>query len=81
MGQPMIDGALAAVDRLQPILDGEHFRRGQHIKCQRLGLGGLEPVQGGRDGLSIRNSTRTHTSNTSSNHRQIPNEYPQVKLK
>ena len=56
VGQPVIDGALAAVDRLQPVLDGEHFGRGQRVKGQRrdLGLGGVEPVQDGRDGLPIR---------------------------
>ena len=70
MGQPMIDGDLAAIDRLQSIFDGRHFRSGQRIKRQRcdLCLGGVEPVEGGRDGLPIRYRTRTHSSNTSSNH-------------
>ncbi len=83
VGQPVIDGGLAAVNGLQPVLDGEHFGSGQGVERQRreLGLGGLEPVEGGRDGLSIRYRTRTHTSNTSSNHRQIPNDYPQAKPK
>jgi hypothetical protein len=47
LGQPVIDCGLAAVNRLQPVLDGEHFRSGQHIKRQGgdLGLGGFEPVE------------------------------------
>jgi hypothetical protein len=70
MDQPVIDGGLAAIHRLQPVLDGQRFRAGQHVKRQRrdLGLGGLEPVEDGRDGL--RWHTRIHTSNTSSGHRQ-----------
>jgi len=71
MGQPVIDGGLPARDGFQPVLDGEHFRRGQRVKRQRrdLCLGGLEAVEDGRDGLPIRHRTRTHTSNTSANHR------------
>ena len=56
MGQPVIDGGLPARDGFQPVLDGEHFRRGQRVKRQRrdLCLGGLEAVEDGRDGLPIR---------------------------
>jgi hypothetical protein len=70
VGQPVIDGGLPTTHRLQPVLDGEHFGRGQRIKGQRrdLGLGGLEPVEDGRDGLPIRYRTRSHTSDTGSNH-------------
>ena len=73
MGQPVIDSALAALDLRQPILDRQRFGRGQRIKGQRgeLGLGGVEPVEGGGDGLPIRYRTRTHTSNTSSMYRQF----------
>jgi 4-hydroxy-tetrahydrodipicolinate reductase len=73
LGQPVIHGGLAAINGLQPILDGEHFGSGKRIEGQggELGLGGIEPVESGRDGLPVRHRTRTHTSNTSSNHRQI----------
>ncbi len=72
MAEPVIDRGLPAIDRLQPVLDVEHFRCAQRIKRQRrdLRLGGFEPVEGGRDGLSIRWDARIHISNTSSNHRR-----------
>jgi hypothetical protein len=52
----VIDGGLPPINRLQPILDGQRFRRGQRVERQRrdLCLGGVEPVEGSRDGLPIR---------------------------
>ena len=82
MGEPVIDSGLPAIDRLQPILHAERFRRAQRVKRQRrdLCLGGFEPVEDSRDGLPIRHRTRPHASNTSSDHRHVET-YPQAKPK
>jgi hypothetical protein len=73
MGEPVIHGGLPARHHLQSVLDGECLRRAQRVKGQRcdLGLDGVVPVEDSGDGLWIRRNTRPHTSNTSSNHRQL----------
>jgi hypothetical protein len=64
----VIDGGLATLNRLQPVLDVEQFRSGQRIKRERgeLGLGGVEAVQGGRGGLATRSTSDTKVTQVNS---------------
>ena len=72
--QPVLDDRLASAQRLQPGQHFQHFRIRQRVERQ-AGDGierGLEPGQGTKYRVAIRNQRRTHTPNTSSTHRQNP---------